>query len=174
MFVFVLLSTTIPLEVIQSFVENGTKFIVAGKKSNTAIKENNIKIDIEIPDHLDFLKSLAYVDVKIIRHEYSKRINIRYVAVFGPEYSCTDEVVSSKIVELSASSTNNELWTNQKNGMYTVLNFFFCFASVFRQLAQAYKSVIKIHNSEPHDKNGARAKLLTFISQTRCLVKKAN
>lgn len=67
----ILLSNSIPVDLVKGLKAQKSKFIIAAKTSMKDILEaNKISIDLTIPEKHDYLKSLAYCNVAMIRMEY--------------------------------------------------------------------------------------------------------
>lgn len=173
MFVLVLLSDCVPFDILKKFKEENTKFIIAANSSaSELLKKTGVEIEIKIPECYDFLKSLAYVNTKIIRYEYDKVCSFKFVSVFGPDYSNNSGITYKFLKEMSTMTFNTDVWISSEKEKFRPSHSFFCLTSAFRLIAQAYKYNLGFYNQPKFTSSVDRIKFIAFLSQTSCLLKR--
>lgn len=168
MLVLVILTNTVPYDVITELTNTNTAFIVA--TTNSIANElliSGIKANITVPDNLGFLKSLSYIDTKLIRYEYEKSEAFSHTLVLGPLFD--GKLFNENQKE---ECNNSTVLLHYKNNIPQPLHGFFCMTSAFRVIAQAYKYQMNL-NEDDSSNLAQQAKFIAFLSQSRCSIKKA-
>lgn len=172
MLVVVVLSKEVQPFILDLVMDKKNVLIAAKPGIASVLKEHGINTDIEIPEDFDFLKSLAYTDTNIIRYEYNNSTPVKNVLVFGPCYE-DSKVSSSNIRNLNYECHALDFFVYKSPSGLNSLVYFYCSTFCFRLLSQAYKFDVVINgiDASKHKNIADNARILSFIAQTKCLIK---